>query len=73
MDYLEGCKTDGIEPREPFSGNIVLRMPSYLHEQIALNALSYGTTINDYIVHTLEDAPAPPNMEVIANRKNVLS
>jgi len=57
--YLEGCKADGVEPRKPFSGNIVLRMPSYLHEQIALNALSYGTTINDYIVHTLEEAPAP--------------
>lgn len=47
--YLEGCKQDGIEPKKPYSGKLVLRMTSDLHERVACAAASEGSTINDFI------------------------
>ena len=47
--YLEGCKQDGIEPKKPYSGKLVLRMSSDLHERVAYAAASEGSTINDFI------------------------
>ena len=55
-DYIAGCQADGVEPRKPFSGKMILRMPSDLHERIAITANSYGKSINDYLVHTLEES-----------------
>ncbi len=48
-DYLESCKARGIEPAKPFSGRLVLRMPSELHEKVAVMAAAAGTTINEII------------------------
>lgn len=53
--YLEGCREDGVEPRKPFSGKMIVRMPQQLHERIALAADGYGVSINDLIVRTLEE------------------
>lgn len=47
--YLEGCKSDGIEPVKPFSGKLNLRMTSDLHARVAAFAASTGMTINDFI------------------------
>lgn len=47
--YLEGCKSDGIEPVKPFSGKLNLRMSSDLHALVAAFAASKGITINDFI------------------------
>lgn len=47
--YLESCKERGIEPAKPFSGRLVLRMPSELHEKVYALAASAGTTINEVI------------------------
>jgi predicted HicB family RNase H-like nuclease len=47
--YIEGCLAEGIEPRKPFSGKLIVRMPSELHVRIAIAAASTGTTINDFI------------------------
>lgn len=51
--YIEGCMTEGIKPRKPFSGKLVLRMTSELHSLVAEAAIDSGTTINDYINKTL--------------------
>lgn len=51
--YLESCKERGIEPAKPYSGRLVLRMPSSLHYEIATAAANAGSTINDYINHAL--------------------
>lgn len=51
--YIEGCKEDGITPRKPYSGKLVLRMASDLHERVAIAAATAGTTINDYINQAL--------------------
>lgn len=51
--YIEGCKLDGVEPKKPYSGKLVVRMASELHEQLAFAAASEGTTINEYINRAL--------------------
>lgn len=48
-DYLASCEARGIEPAKPFSGKLVLRMPSELHEKVAIMAAAAGTTINEII------------------------
>ena len=54
-DYLAGCIADGVEPRKPFSGKMIVRMSSGLHERIAIAANNNGYSINDYIVRLLEE------------------
>ena len=51
--YIDGCIAEGIKPRKPFSGKLVLRMTSELHSRVAEDASNSGTTINDYINKTL--------------------
>jgi predicted HicB family RNase H-like nuclease len=51
--YIEGCLADGIEPRKPFSGKLILRMSSDLHGRVAMAASANGTTINEFITKTL--------------------
>lgn len=48
-DYLASCEERGIAPVKPYSGKLVLRMPSELHGQVAAAAMATGTTINDFI------------------------
>lgn len=48
-DYLASCKARGVEPAKPFSGKLVLRIPSELHEKVAVMAAAAGTTINELI------------------------
>lgn len=57
--YLESCKERGIEPAKPYSGKLLLRMPSELHRRIALAASAAGTPINDFINNTLSKELAP--------------
>ena len=51
--YIDGCLAEGIEPRKPFSGKLIVRMPSELHGRIAIAAASTGTTINDFITNAV--------------------
>ncbi len=51
--YLQSCKERGVAPAKPYSGKLVLRMPSDLHSRIAIAASMAGTTINDYINRAL--------------------
>ena len=54
-DYIAGCEADGIAPRKPFSGKLVVRMPSDLHGRVADAAAEMGTTINDFINRAIVD------------------
>ena len=47
--YIEGCRTDGVEPAKPYSGRLNLRMSSELHSRMAAFVAASGTTINDFI------------------------
>lgn len=53
-DYLISCRERGIEPAKPYSGRLNLRMPSELHEAIAIAASSTGSSINDFINRTMK-------------------
>lgn len=57
-DYLASCKSRGISPAKPYSGKILLRMPSDLHGRVAAAAMSAGTTINDFINNALANEMA---------------
>lgn len=48
-EYLANCESRGIAPAKPYSGKLVLRMPSELHGRVAAAAMAAGTTINDFI------------------------
>lgn len=48
-DYLVSCCERGVAPAKPYSGKLVLRMPSELHGKVAAAAQEAGTTINDFI------------------------
>lgn len=52
-DYLASCKARGIEPAKPFSGKLVVRMTSELHEKVSLMAAKAGTTINEIITRAI--------------------
>lgn len=59
--YIACCKEHGEEPKKAFSGKLVLRMSSELHEMIACAAAATGTTINDFITRTLSNGIAHAN------------
>lgn len=48
-DYLASCKERGVEPGKPYSGKLIVRMPSDLHGMVAMAAAKAGTTINEFI------------------------
>ena len=43
-DYLDFCETRGEEPERPFSGKLLLRIPSELHHDIFLKSLDLELT-----------------------------
>ena len=51
--YLESCRQRGVEPAKPYSGRLVVRMPSDLHSGVAQAAAKTGSTINDFINRAL--------------------
>lgn len=53
--YLDSCRENGVTPRKPFSGRLVVRMPSELHGRVAFAAAGQGTTINEFINRALID------------------
>jgi predicted HicB family RNase H-like nuclease len=44
--FLEVCREKGIEPRRKFSGKFNLRIPTALHEKLAIVAQAEGKSIN---------------------------
>ena len=45
--YLEGCIKEGREPGKPFSGKILVRIPSDVHRRLALDADARDLSLND--------------------------
>ena len=57
-DYLDWCKERNKEPEKTFSGKFVLRLSPDLHRQLNLKARMSNTSLNSFIVQTLEKAAA---------------
>ena len=52
-NYLESCKARGVEPSRPYSGRLILRMPSDLHEDLAQVASAEGMCINEFVLRSI--------------------
>lgn len=59
-EYLASCESRGITPAKPYSGKLMLRMPSELHGRVAAAAMAAGTTINDFINRAVSNEVAQP-------------
>lgn len=51
--YLTFCAKRGEDPDKPFSGRLLVRMPSDLHREISITAQRGGQSINKWIVDQL--------------------
>ena len=55
-DYLAFCKQEGVPPRRPYSGRLMLRIEPELHAKIAAKAEIENIPINRLIKQTLEQS-----------------
>jgi len=55
-DYLKTCDDQHIQPESPFKGSLNIRLGSELHRRVALSAMQNRSTINKFIVQTLDRA-----------------
>lgn len=53
-DYLDLCRKQNIEPEVPFKGSLNVRLGSDLHRRVAIAAELHNSTINKFIVETLD-------------------
>jgi predicted HicB family RNase H-like nuclease len=54
-DYINLCERKGIKPRKSYSGTLNLRIPSEIHCRIAMIAENKGTSINSFILRSIEN------------------
>jgi predicted HicB family RNase H-like nuclease len=52
-DYLEYCQERGADPDKPFSGRLMVRLPSEVHRELYLEARREGKSLNQIIVDRL--------------------
>jgi len=52
-DYMEFCAERGEEPDKPFSGRLMVRLPSEIHRKVYVNAKKEGKSLNEYITEKL--------------------
>jgi predicted HicB family RNase H-like nuclease len=55
-DYLETCAKIDRKPQKAYSGNLMLRVPSEVHESIAVAAEVSGKSINQWAAEALSEA-----------------
>jgi predicted HicB family RNase H-like nuclease len=53
-DYLAACEKLGQEPDKPYSGNLMLRIPSEIHAAVACAAELSGKSINQWAAGVLD-------------------
>src|SRR5690625_5323174 len=52
-DYLDFCKQRGEEPDKPFSGRLMLRLPTEIHRKVYVQAKKEGKSLNEYITEKM--------------------
>jgi predicted HicB family RNase H-like nuclease len=55
-DYLETCARLNRTPQKPYSGNLMLRIPSEVHAAVATAAEVSGKSINQWAIETFTEA-----------------
>ncbi len=58
--FLDVCKERGIKPTKDYSGKFNLRVSKKLHNQISVEAVSEGKSINQWVVDTLSQTVGHP-------------
>lgn len=53
-DYLEFCKSQGVEPDKPFSGVFQVRVGAQLHKGVVKRATQEGKSINEVVREALD-------------------
>lgn len=61
-DYLIICEEYGDEPNKSFSGRFNLRMPKDLHQDLSVEALKAGVSLNKHIIQRLEGVNTSPEI-----------
>ncbi|MBL4830024.1 MAG: type II toxin-antitoxin system HicB family antitoxin [Aliivibrio sp.] len=56
QEYLSMCVEKNIEPRKEYSGKFNVRLSPHLHEALVEKAVTTGQSLNQYVIHTLENA-----------------
>lgn len=54
--YLESCESRDESPDKPYSGKLMLRVPSEVHAAVARSAEISGKSINQWAAETLSQA-----------------
>lgn len=55
-NYLSACKELGQKPNKPYSGNLMLRIPTEIHAAVASAAEASGKSINQWAAGVLDKA-----------------
>jgi len=54
-EYLEDCKSEGIEPQKPYTGNFNVRLQPETHKRAVLLAEKLGISLNKFMNQAVED------------------
>jgi predicted HicB family RNase H-like nuclease len=54
-DYREWCRERGVEPENPYSGTLSLRIDPALHRRVAESAAKAGESIHQFIADRLAE------------------
>ena len=54
--FLDVCSEDGVEPRRSYSGKLMVRLPTELHERAAASAASKGKSLNVWLADVVDQA-----------------
>ncbi len=52
-DYLDFCQQRGEDPDKPFTGRLMLRLPTEVHRSVYVRAKKEGKSLNEYITEKL--------------------
>ncbi len=52
-DYLDFCQQRGEDPDKPFTGRLMLRLPTEVHRSVYVRAKREGKSLNEYITEKL--------------------
>ena len=52
-DYMEYCEQQNEEPDKPFSGRLMLRLPTEIHRKLYVWAKNEGKSLDEYVSEKL--------------------
>lgn len=70
-DYLAFCKKKNISPEKPFSGKLLLRIPSKTHKNASMAAKKRGISLNAYLREIIDEASKNPKSTKKNPRKGI--